>query len=243
MRKFGLIGKSLKHSFSPGYFSEKFKREGIVDAEYTLCELDDISAFDELKQEDFRGWNVTIPYKESILPYLDELDEHAEKIGAVNTILKRGNKLIGYNTDHIGFERSLLPFLEPGDTKALILGTGGASKAVAYALSRRGIHFAFVSRNPVSGQLSYDQLNPAVMQNVHMIVNTTPAGMYPEVNEYPPIPMEALSDHHFIVDLIYNPEETVLLKSAKGAGARVLNGLSMLHLQAEESWKIWNTAS
>ncbi|NVK26821.1 MAG: shikimate dehydrogenase [Flavobacteriia bacterium] len=240
MRKFGLIGKSLSHSFSPTYFKKKFEKNGITDAEYVTCELADISEFETLRNENFVGWNVTVPYKEAIIPYLDELDSDAEAIGAVNTIIKRGNKLKGFNTDHIGFERSLLPFLEPTDQKALILGTGGASKAVAYALKRRGINYAFVSRTPEVGQLSYDQLNSSVLPYVQMIVNTTPIGMYPHVDAHPPLPFELIESSHFLVDLIYNPEATLFLQEGIARGARNLNGLSMLHHQADESWRIWN---
>lgn len=240
MRRFGLIGKSLSHSFSPDYFSTKFEKEGITDAEYVTCELNEISDFQSLKEQDFIGWNVTVPYKEAILPYLDELDEDARAIGAVNTIVKRGEKLKGFNTDHIGFERSLLPFLEPTDQKALILGTGGASKAVAYALKRRGINYAFVSRNPQAGQLSYDQLTGSVMPYVQMIINTTPIGMYPNADAHPPVPFELIESTHFLVDLIYNPEATIFLQVGMAHGSRTLNGLSMLHHQADESWRIWN---
>lgn len=241
MRRFGLIGKSLTHSFSPGYFQEKFQKEGISDSEYLTCELEDISQFKALSNQDFTGWNVTIPYKEEIIPYLDNLSSDARAIGAVNTILKKKGKLIGHNTDHIGFERSLLPFLEPGDTKALILGTGGASKAVAHALKRRGIHFAYVSRTPHTGQLSYEQLGLPLLSNVQLIVNTTPVGMYPNIEEELPFDSAHLSAHHFVIDLIYNPAETHLLKAAKRAGARAINGLNMLHWQAEEAWKIWTS--
>lgn len=240
MKRFGLIGKSLSHSFSKDYFTEKFKREQI-NAEYVNCEIGDISDFENLKNEDFDGWNVTIPYKEAILPYLDEIDADAERIGAVNTIVKRGGKLIGYNTDHIGFERSLLPFLEPTDTKALIMGTGGASKAVAFALQRRGINYAFVSRTPEAGQLSYGQVNGSVMPYVNIIINTTPVGMYPKSDAHPPVPFELIESTHFLVDLIYNPEKTIFLMVGEAHGSRTLNGLSMLHHQAEEAWKLWNT--
>lgn len=239
MRRFGLIGKSLSHSFSKGYFTEKFEKLQI-EAEYVNCELADISEFESLATEDFDGWNVTIPYKEAILPFLDELSQDAQAIGAVNTISKSDGKLIGHNTDHIGFEKSLLPCLEPSDTKALIFGTGGASKAVAYAFKRRGIHFAFVSRDPQSGQLSYDQLSSAMFNNVQILVNTTPIGMHPNEADFLPFHTDLIQEHHFAIDLIYNPAETVFLKVAQSAGARAINGLNMLHWQAEEAWKIWN---
>lgn len=240
MRKFGLIGKSLGHSFSPDFFEAKFAKEGITDSTYSLCELENIEEFEALKSEGYSGWNVTIPYKESIIPYLDECHPDARAIGAVNTIVYRDGKYIGYNTDHIGFERSLLPFLEPTDQKALILGTGGASKAVAYALKRRGIQYAFVSRTPEAGQLSYDQLTSSVLPYVQMIINTTPVGMSPKSDAHPPLPFELIESTHFLVDLIYNPSETIFLQVGKAHGSRTLNGLNMLHHQAEESWKIWN---
>lgn len=240
MRKFGLIGKSLGHSFSPSYFSSKFEREGITDASYSPFPLADISEITVLLESpEICGLNVTIPYKEAVIPHLYGLSHEAEKIGAVNTLVKAGNDWIGHNTDHIGFVRSIAPFLEPSDQKALILGTGGASKAIAYALEQKGIIYKFVSRNPTDDQLSYEALS-AIVPHVDMIINTTPLGTYPSVSEHPPIQLDLLSDKHFVIDLIYNPAETMMLKTAKLKGARILNGLSMLHEQAEESWRIWN---
>ncbi len=240
--RLGLIGKTLEHSFSKAYFASKFEKEGIENNSYENCELETIEHFENLKEQDFHGFNVTIPYKESILPYLDDLSEDARKIGAVNTIKKmEDGRWKGFNTDHIGFERSLLPFLEPTDQKALILGTGGASKAVAYAFQRRGIQYAFVSRNPMTGELHYEQVTERVLPHVQIVVNTTPVGMHPDVEAHPPLPLKWIQSHHFLVDLIYNPEKTKFLAIGEAQGARILNGLSMLHHQAEEAWKIWNT--
>lgn len=241
MKRFGLIGRSLDHSFSPSYFSKKFEREGI-DAAYELCPLESIEEFKSLSRENFNGWNVTIPYKEAIIPFLDRCSNDALAIGAVNVIERTAKgELVGHNTDHIGFERSILPFLEPSDTKALILGTGGAAKAVAHVFKRRGIHFAFVSRQPKAGELSYDQLSEEMLTHVSLLVNTTPLGTAPDTGAHPPMTLSAFQSHHFAVDLIYNPTETAWLQAAKHSGARILNGLSMLHHQAEESWKIWTS--
>lgn len=238
--RLGLIGKTLDHSFSKAYFTSKFEREGIENSSYENCELETIEQFENLKEQDFRGFNVTIPYKEAILPYLDELSEDARKIGAVNTIKKmEDGRWKGFNTDHIGFERSLLPFLEPTDQKALILGTGGASKAVAFALERRGIQFMHVSRDPKPGQLSYSQLNGNILPYVQLIINTTPVGM--TMDAHPDVPFELIEPTHFLIDLIYNPEKTIFLMVGEKHGSRTLNGLSMLHHQAEEAWKIWNS--
>ncbi|TNE28101.1 MAG: shikimate dehydrogenase [Bacteroidetes bacterium] len=240
MRKFGLIGKSLGHSFSPSYFSTKFEKEGIIDASYSPFPLADISEIDVLLQSpEICGLNVTIPYKEAVIPYLYGLSQEAEKIGAVNTLAKVGNDWIGHNTDHVGFVRSIAPFLEPNDQKALILGTGGASKAIAYALDQKGIIYKHVSRTPTGDELPYEALS-SIVPHVDMIINTTPLGTFPAITEHPPIDFHLLSEKHFVIDLIYNPTETALLKAAKQNGARILNGLSMLHEQAEESWRIWN---
>lgn len=242
MKTFGLIGKDLAHSFSPSYFAKKFEELGLSDCEYQAFPLPDISGFEEVKKlPNLQGLNVTIPYKESIIPYLDEISSEAKVIGAVNTIVKKGNHFVGHNTDHIGFAKSLAPFLEPGDQKAVILGTGGASKAIAYALEQKGIIYKFVSRNPSQDQLPYSALGQ-VLPYVDIIVNTTPLGTHPNTQEHPEVPFDAISNKHFVIDLIYNPSETLLLQRAKSSGARTLNGLSMLHIQAEESWKLWNNS-
>lgn len=241
MRKFGLIGRSLDHSFSPSYFASKFEKEGLSDCEYLAYPLNSINEVEALLLDDHLiGLNVTIPYKEEVIPFLSGLSADADAIGAVNTITRGSAGWIGHNTDHIGFSQSIAPFLEPSDQKALILGTGGASKAVAYALQQKGIMYKVVSRKPERDELPYEAL-PGILPHVDMIVNTTPLGTAPKIEDHPPIDLNALLEKHFVIDLIYNPAETALLKAAKAVGARTLNGLSMLHLQAEEAWKIWNS--
>ncbi len=241
MRQFGLIGKTLSHSFSKNYFEQKFEKEGISDASYSLFELTEIAEFTALVQEhQLSGLNVTIPYKEAILPYLDEIDEEAKAIGAVNTIQFTKSGLKGYNTDVIGFRNSIKPFLENIHTRALILGTGGAAKAVAYVLENLGIKITYVSRNPkADNELSYADINGFVMKHHLLIVNTTPIGTFPNIKEAPELPYEYLTEKHFLYDLVYNPSETPFLKHAKAAGAIAINGEQMLKIQAEEAWKIW----
>ncbi len=241
MRTFGLIGKSLAHSFSPDYFKAKFKREHISDAHYRLFELQSIDAFPRLLQNEknLAGLNVTIPYKSEIIPFLDDLDDAAKAIGAVNTIQFMEGKTKGFNTDYIGFKTTLSMLLDlPKNNKALILGTGGASKAVAYALQEMGISYSFVSRT--QGDVLYSELNEKWMNEYNIIINTSPVGTYPNVNDFPPIPIAFLSSKHLVYDLVYNPEETKLMQLARQQGAKVQNGYEMLCLQAEESWKIWN---
>lgn len=247
MRFFGLIGKSIQHSFSPGYFKEKFEREGIENTFYQLYPLENIDEFNMLinNYSELSGLNVTIPYKQSIIPFLDELDEASETIGAVNTIKfsweNNKLKLLGFNTDYLGFMESIKPNLEGDHTNALILGKGGSSLAVAYALKQMGIEFTFVSRNEVNTQaFRYNQLNKKILDEYKLIINTTPLGMHPETDDFPDIPYEYLTEKHFLYDLIYNPAETKFLKLGKEQGAKVQNGLQMLQLQAEHSWKIWN---
>lgn len=243
MKQYGLIGKTLSHSFSKKYFEEKFKRENI-NAVYENFELNDISQVEELFSihSNLCGLNVTIPYKEQIIPYLDEVDEKAQKIGAVNTIYidkATGNKK-GYNTDYYGFKQSLKPFLENQHQRALILGTGGASKAVAYVLNELGIITAFVSRTPTAeNQLSYDELNENILASFLLIVNTTPLGTFPNLEEKPPLNYSAITPNHLLYDLVYNPAETAFLKEGKERGALTINGEQMLQLQAEKAWEIW----
>lgn len=239
MKRFGLIGHPLGHSFSKAYFTEKFEREGL-DCEYLNFDIDEISLLRQLviDHPDLKGFNVTIPYKEAILPYLDELDETAKAIGAVNTVKVLPNgRLKGFNTDVIGIERTLKNTIA---SPALILGTGGASKAVQYVLRHKGIPFHLVSRDPNKGHFTYETLTPAVIKEHLLIINATPVGMAPHINEAPLIPYEALTPKHALFDLIYNPEETRFLRKGKAKGALTLNGLSMLHAQAEAAWKIWN---
>ena len=247
MDKYGLIGYPLKHSFSLSYFNEKFQSENI-DAEYVNFEIPRIEDFMEVVEENpnLRGLNVTIPYKEQVIPYLDELDKDTAKIGAVNVIkiIPQGKgdvKLVGYNSDIIGFTRSIEPLLQSHHVKALILGTGGASKAVFHGLANLGIEATFVSRTKKSNDiLTYQELTPEIMQEHTVIVNTTPLGMYPNVDACPDIPYDQLTPNHLLYDLLYNPHETLFMKKGMERGATVKNGLEMLLLQAFVSWEIWN---
>jgi len=246
MKTYGLIGFPLEHSFSQKYFTEKFRDENI-EARYLNFAISDIKFFPDLldKHPYLAGLNVTIPYKQSVMDYLDELDPVAKEVGAVNVIqVKWNNKkpyLKGYNSDIIGFSRSISPLIKENHKKALILGTGGASKAVAYALSQMGLLYRFVSRNPShSSQVSYEALNSENIKDFKVIVNTTPAGMSPNVDNCPPLPYESISSDHLAFDLIYNPESTLFMKKCAEKGATVKNGLEMLHLQAEGAWEIWN---
>jgi shikimate dehydrogenase len=242
MKQYGLIGHPLNHSFSEKYFTEKFKAENILDVSYHLFDIDNIDQLTTILKQNpnLLGLNVTIPYKESILPYLDEIDEIANKIGAVNTIKINNNSLKGFNTDYYGFKQSL-PFINTSHQRALILGTGGASKAVHYVLQELNIDCLFVSRKPNStNQISYNDVNEYVMKHHQIIVNTTPVGTHPLVDNKPNIPYEHLTNHHLLYDLVYNPSETLFLKYGKEKNCIVLNGLQMLELQAEKSWEIWN---
>lgn len=242
MKLFGLIGKNIDYSFSRTHFSEKFKREKL-DYKYENFDLQSIEDFPHIfESKNISGLNVTIPYKESIIPYLNALDSEAKAIGAVNTIKVSGDKLIGYNTDHYGFKSSLLPHLNSTHKKAMILGTGGASKAVAYALESLEIEVCFVSRNPKNEQtITYDNLRIEDIQEHTIIINCTPLGTHPNIDEHPPIPYNRIGENHLLYDLIYNPSETKFLSIGKKANAQVLNGLEMLRLQAEKSWEIWHS--
>lgn len=239
METYGLIGKNIDYSFSRNYFSEKFKSESILNSQYVNFDIDNIINIQELFKQKNRGYNVTIPYKETIIPYLDELDSHAREIGAVNTIKITNGRTKGFNTDWIGFKQSLSPLLKPYHNKALILGTGGASKAVRYTLEQLNIDFATVSRNPVS--LGYEDLSEQLLNEFLLIVNCTPVGTFPNTDEAPEIPYEFITDRHLAFDLIYNPQETMFLKKCRLRGAQIKNGLEMLEIQAEEAWKIWNS--
>ncbi|MNX85563.1 Shikimate dehydrogenase [compost metagenome] len=240
MKEYGIIGKSLSHSFSPRYFDKKFTQESI-DAVFLAFELAEIGAVNDLLQSrpQLAGLCVTIPYKEAIIPYLDELDAAALDIGAVNCIQFCGDKRKGYNTDVIGFSASLEPLLPPEPLSALVLGTGGASKAVCAALKQLAIPYTIVSRNAISGHITYTDLDEQTISAHRLIVNTTPLGTYPDVLELPPIPYDALCAQHILYDLIYNPAETAFLKEGNSRGARIKNGLEMLELQAEENWRLW----
>lgn len=242
MKLYGLIGYPLSHSFSKGYFKEKFEREKITDAVYDVFPLERVELFRDLceREENLAGLNVTIPYKEQIIPFLDELDEEAKAIGAVNTVKFTNGKKIGYNSDSYGFEKSLQPLLKPHHTAALILGTGGASKAVEYVLQKLGISFQYVSRNKSKSTITYQELDAVRVRHSTLIINCSPVGMHPHTDEAPAIPYSALTVKHLLYDLIYNPEETLFLRYGKMQGAQTKNGLEMLYLQAERSWEIWN---
>lgn len=242
--RYGLIGRNISYSFSPGYFREKFEAMGLSNHEYRNFDIPDISDFHTVIREnpDLCGLNVTIPYKEEIIPLLHELDDVAQAIGAVNTIAFRGGKLVGYNTDAHGFRESLLPVLNDKIERAYILGSGGASKAIAYVLAKLHLPYAVVSRNPdqAEGQIGYEHLASG-MKSPCLLVNCTPLGTYPETTARPPIPYELAGADHIFYDLVYNPPETAFLSAAKKQGAKGINGLSMLKLQAEKSWSIWNS--
>ena len=239
--RYGLIGYPLTHSFSPAYFNKKFANEG-VDAVYDLYPLQNINELSPLVQDkqDLRGLNVTIPYKEGVLQLLDEVDDTAAAISAVNCIDIRNGKTIGYNTDVIGFRKSLQPLFKPHHTHALILGTGGASKAVKYVLGQMGIVYKIVSRSKDQGQLTYSDITPEILAQYTLIINTTPVGMSPDIYALPPLPYTALTTHHLLYDLIYNPAETAFLAQGKQHGTATKNGLEMLQLQADAAWDIWN---
>ena len=240
--EYGIIGYPLSHSFSPGYFAEKFAREGI-DATYTAYPLQHISDLPSLLKihPHLRGLNVTIPHKEAVIPYLDELDADAAAVGAVNCIDIRNDRRKGYNTDIIGFEKSLKPLLKPHHCDAFILGTGGAAKAVAHVLDKLGICYHFVSRTMSAKAMTYAMLAANELLRKHkLIINTTPLGMHPEVHQYPELPYHHMGHEHLCYDLIYNPAETKFLVRSKERCATVMNGLDMLRIQAEASWEIWN---
>nr|WP_121270193.1 shikimate dehydrogenase [Pedobacter schmidteae] len=247
MRKFGLIGYPLSHSFSKKFFTEKFKEEKIPDCEYELYPIEKIEQFTQLlsEQSALNGINVTIPYKVQVIPFLNEMDEASTEIGAVNCIYvgeKDGLRwLKGYNTDAYGFEESLKPLLEPHHQKALVFGDGGAAKAIKYVLDKLNISFQVVTRKPAEGSILYDQVNETLLQEHTVLINTTPLGMSPNINSYPDIPYQFLTDLHVAYDLVYNPEETFFLKQVKDRGGKTKNGLEMLHLQAIRSWEIWNS--
>jgi shikimate dehydrogenase len=245
-RKYGLIGFPLSHSFSKGFFAEKFAKEHIVNTQYENYPIESVDQFHQLWQQEpqLEGMNITIPHKKAVIPFLDHTSTVVNAINACNCIRKYNGKLYGYNTDVIGFEKSLQPFLQPHHQKALILGTGGAAAAVAWVLQKLGISFKYVSRSSNGEEvISYEALNHTILQEHLLIINTSPVGMYPHVNEAPNLNYEALTDKHHLYDLIYNPAETLFLTKGKERGASIQNGLEMLHLQAEASWEIWNSAT
>ncbi len=243
MRKFGLIGYPLGHSFSGKYFSEKFHRESIEDCSYSNYEIPSISALsDILKDPELKGLNVTIPYKESVVQYLHKKDQVVEEIAACNCIHILNGELAGYNTDVIGFENSLKEKLTITDKRALILGTGGSSKAVAWVLKKTGIEYLFVSRNKSlhGSRITYEELNREILESHSLVINTTPVGMHPKTEACPPIPYQWIGPGHYLFDLVYNPSKTLFLEKGELAGARTKNGADMLAIQAEASWDIWN---
>lgn len=240
MMQFGLVGKKLGHSFSKGFFSDFFRQQDI-DARYENYELATIDEVTSLLQGNLSGFNVTIPYKEAIIPFLDELSEDAQAIGAVNCVELIHGKAVGHNTDAFGFHQSIKPFLTNQHERAMILGTGGASKAVAHVLRSIGIDLIYISRHPKGNrQFSYDAINDHMLNACKLIVNTTPVGMFPDTDACIELPFEHLTDKHLVVDLIYNPVKTQLLLKSEAAGATILNGETMLKQQALKSWEIWN---
>jgi len=242
-KRFGLLGRNISYSFSKGHFTTKFEKEKYQGYTYENFDIQEITVFPEIikNTEHLKGLNVTIPYKEEVIPFLDKLSKKAKKIGAVNTIkITKKGKLKGYNTDYFGFLKSLKPLLKAHHKKALILGTGGASKGVAFALEELGIEYKFVSRKASENAIDYSQINAETFQEYQIIINSTPIGTSPNIEACPDIPYELFTDQHIAYDLIYNPAETQFLKNAAARGAQVKNGLDMLIFQAEKAWEIWN---
>jgi shikimate dehydrogenase len=243
---YGLIGKSLEHSFSKSYFEKKFNALNLAYT-YSNFEIDTAEQFQDILQQNdnLKGLNVTIPFKESIMPLLDQLSEEVVEIGAVNCVKIKNGRTIGYNTDSYGFSQSIKPFLDRNHERALILGTGGAAKAVAHALKKLGLEIYFVSSSEKKNNttFAYSEINDLVMNAFKLIVNTTPLGMFPLETDHPQLPYEYFTADHLAYDLIYNPEKTQFLKKAQSNGAVIMNGISMLQLQAEKSWEIWNDAN
>jgi shikimate dehydrogenase len=246
MKTYGLIGYPLSHSFSKKYFTEKFQNEGITDHQYELFPIGDIKSLPDLLSENpsLCGLNVTIPHKVNVLCYLNEVDEAAEKIGAVNCIsikkFEGETYLKGYNTDAYGFEESLKPLLGPHHTKALVFGDGGAAKAVKYVLEKLNIQYQVVVRTAVPGALLYSEITPEILTSHQLLINTTPLGMSPNIDTFPEIDYSLVGSGHLAYDLVYNPLETTFLAKAAERGAAVKNGLEMLYKQAEKAWAIWN---
>jgi len=242
---FGLVGRNISYSFSRGYFTEKFKNQGIENHQYINFDLQEISILKDIinkREKGLKGLNVTIPYKQEVQQFLTSLDKDAEEIGAVNTIkLNEDGTVVGYNTDVYGFQKSIEPCLNSNHKKALILGTGGASKAVAFAFKKLGISYKFVSRVATDKILGYEQITEEVLNEFKVIVNCSPLGTSPKTELRPEIPYQFLSSEHILYDLIYNPSETTFLRLGKEQGATIKNGLEMLELQAEKAWEIWNS--
>lgn len=243
MKLYGLIGRPLKHSFSKKYFTEKFNREGIPDCQYENFELETINQLATVLKTytDLCGLNVTIPYKKEVIPFLHTKNNIVEAVGACNCIKIVDGQLYGFNTDVIGFQKSLQPFLKPHHLKALVLGTGGSAGAVQYALQELNIAYKLVSRQPAANVLTYNELTEALLKDYTVIINTTPVGMFPNLDAAPELPYQFITPDHLLFDLIYNPEKTVFLQKGEARGATTSNGYEMLLLQAEESWVIWNS--
>ncbi|GGW31247.1 shikimate dehydrogenase family protein [Arenibacter certesii] len=241
--RYGLIGRNISYSFSRGYFTEKFSQLGLNTHSYENFDIDTIDLFPDILQQNknISGFNVTIPYKEQIIPFLSKIEAEAKAIGAVNTIKIVKNQSIGYNTDAYGFYKSIAPHLENHHKNALILGTGGASKAISYVLSKLGITYTFVSRNPEKGQLNYGDLNLELMQKNTVLINCTPLGTNPNITDKPDIPYNQITPKHLLFDLIYNPSKTAFLTEGELKGAKICNGSKMLQFQAEKAWEIWNS--
>lgn len=240
MLKFGLLGRSLGHSFSKSFFTNYFVTNHI-DATYENIEIENIEDFTNVLKQNFSGLSVTTPYKEEVIPFLDGLDDVAKDIAAVNAIVIKNGKSIGFNTDAYGFQQSIKPFLSNKHERCMIFGTGGASKAVSYVLKTLGIDVIFISRNPkLKNEFSYEEVNDNMINACKLVVNCTPVGMFPNSDEKIDIPYQSLTKSHLVVDLIYNPQKTKLLEKAEQAGAMILNGESMLRHQALKSWEIWN---
>lgn len=242
-KRFGLVGRNINYSFSKGYFTDKFNSENFEGCTYENFDIQEIDGFTEIikNTSDLKGLNVTIPYKEAVIPFLNKLSKKAALIGAVNTIkITKKGKLKGYNTDYYGFKKSLEPLLKSHHKKALILGTGGASKGVAFALDELDITYTFVSREAKENAIDYNRINATTFDNFQIIINSTPVGTSPNTEAYPLIPYEYFTENHIAFDLIYNPAETQFLKKAKEQGAQIKNGLDMLIFQAEKAWDIWN---
>jgi len=239
---YGLIGKDISYSFSRGYFKKKFEDMGLNQCQYQNFDLQSISEFPTIfkNTENVKGLNITIPYKEEVMAFLDDMDMAAKKIGAVNTIKFTKNGLVGFNTDAYGFEKSIEPYLKEHHKKALILGTGGASKAIAFVLDELGINFSFVSRSGKNNGYTYGELNDDIIADHNLIINCSPVGTFPKIEEKPAIPYSQINKQHLLFDLIYNPEETAFLAAGKANGASICNGHKMLEFQAEKSWEIWN---
>tara|TARA_B100000953_G_scaffold254403_1_gene217938 strand:+ start:4266 stop:5009 length:744 start_codon:yes stop_codon:yes gene_type:complete len=242
-KTYGLIGKNISYSFSKSYFTNKFKKSNL-ESNYTYenLDLDDINQFKNIIEKKFNGFNVTIPYKEKIIEFLDLLDLDAKKIGAVNTIkICSNNKLKGYNTDYIGFIKSISPLLNKTHKKAILLGSGGASKSIVFGLDKLNISSIIVSRSKEKGNITYEELNNEIINTCQIIINCSPVGTFPKINECPKIPYKYINSNHICYDLVYNPLQSKFLKESKKNNATILNGMEMLEIQAEESWKIWNT--